>query len=160
MFKRTVKEAGLVVLVAAVLAVGFTAVRPEKRSMLWSWNVQEQPPPAEGEGPNPIALPAVMEKFELGEALFVDARPEFDYTLGHIPGALHLPELFFDDWIGVFMAETDPTREIITYCGGAECDLAVNLATKLTWAGFQRVYYFEAGWDYWIAQKLPTETGP
>jgi ArsR family transcriptional regulator len=160
MVKRVLKEAGVVLLIAFVLAVGATALNPAKRPLLWPSGTGEAPPDDTGDGPRPIDLAAVMDKFELGQALFVDARPEFDYTLGHIPGALHRPEVFFDDWIGVFMAETDPTRDIITYCAGAECDLAVNLATKLTWAGFENVYYFEAGWDLWVGQGLPTETGP
>jgi 3-mercaptopyruvate sulfurtransferase SseA len=92
-------------------------------------------------------------------ALFVDAREAEEYAAGHIAGATHLP---FDE------AAADPERltgldtggrPIVTYCGGGGCELSINLAWELVYAGQQQVLVLMGGYPEWVAAGYPIESG-
>lgn len=103
---------------------------------------------------------SVVKKFhDAGAALFVDAREDWEYAEGHIPGAIHLA---FDE------AVTDPARlealdtggrPMIIYCGGGECELSINLAWELINAGHGRVTYFQGGFPEWVEKGYPVASG-
>ena len=110
--------------------------------------------------PVQIELGALRQYFEARGAVIVDAREAWEFEEGHIPGALSLP---YDE------AATDPARlesldtagrPIITYCGGGSCELSLNLADELIYAGHPQVAVFMGGFPEWIADGLPVEAGP
>jgi rhodanese-related sulfurtransferase len=109
--------------------------------------------------PIQMQLSVVKKFFDADAALFLDAREDWEYREGHIPGAVHLP---FDQ------AVTDPARlealeadgrPMIVYCGGGECELSINLAWELIQAGHGPVTYFQGGYPEWVENGFPVAQG-
>lgn len=113
--------------------------------------------PPEGKAPAMISLDEAKLLFESGKVVFIDARHEFDYKLGHIKGAINVP-----------LKELDVRKETITaypidqtfvaYCDGADCNSSIELAAKLHAMGFINVKIFFGGWREWQDGGLPTES--
>ena len=85
--------------------------------------------------------------------LFIDARDEEEFAEGHIKGAtvaLSTPELV--------QLTPDRSAPIVTYCGGGECDVSMELATLLMndW-DYERIFVFKGGWPEWKAAGYPAE---
>lgn len=109
--------------------------------------------------PMQVSLEAVKQFFDAEAALFVDAREGEEYAAGHIPGAVSLT---FED------ATSEPERlvgldgagrPIIAYCGGGACELSLELAWELIFAGNTRVLVYMGGFPEWVAAGYPVETG-
>lgn len=150
---RAVKEALVIALVAATLGFMNSALRGKG---VFAAVGSPSSPLHAPVSPTMIHLPEAKDLFESEEALFIDARHEFEYAHGHIPGALNLPISEFDARRTVvdFLPKD---RILITYCDGVECNSSINLATKLHEAGFSGVRIFFGGWNEWTSQDLPTE---
>ena len=85
--------------------------------------------------PVEIGLKAAKQLHDAGAALFIDAREDWEYAEGHIPGAINLP---------YEQAITDPDRlekidqggkPIVTYCGGGSCEISISVAWELLGVG-------------------------
>ena len=106
-----------------------------------------------------IGLDATHQLWNADAALFIDAREDFEFAEGHIPGALSLPYT---------TASTDPMllesldsqgRPIVVYCGGGTCELSVKMAEELLFAGLERVAVYEGGYPEWVEAGHPTDGG-
>lgn len=98
----------------------------------------------------------VRELYDDGSVLLLDARSTYDYELGHIRGAVNLPLKEFDP-DHALVATWDRDAVIVTYCDGQECNSSIELATKLSEAGFTNVKFFFGGWKEWVDNGGPTE---
>lgn len=98
--------------------------------------------------PEFISYEDAVQYFTSGAALFVDARHEYDYKLGHIKGAVNVPLQHIDVPTSP-LAHLPKDTLIVTYCDGAECNSSIELAQKLAAAGFTRVKIFFGGWNEW-----------
>ena len=159
--KQIFKEAALIVLVAAVIALVVNSFRDQGLSIIGTdsavgpENTGNTDPPM---SVREISLQKAMELYRTDKALFADARDANAYNRGHIKAALHLPQEEFDGWINEFMQKTDPGVTIITYCEGYYCPLASDLAQMLLMAGFENVYYLPDGWGNWNRERMPVES--
>jgi len=108
------------------------------------------------EAPMMVSVDEAQELFRAGQALFVDARSEFDYGLGHIKGAVNLP-LKSASKGASFLTDVPRNRVVVTYCDGANCNSSIDLAARLYASGFVTVRIFFGGWEEWRARSLPTE---
>ena len=159
--KSLLKEIGLILMVVIPLALVTNSLRTSGLRLIDTGIPIMQP----AEANNPIyAIPLdkAIEKYERGEALFIDARSHDDYLAGHIKGAMNVPDHQFDEWIDDFLSRTDTDIEIITYCDGEDCFLGHYVAGKLYRLGFERVSYLVNGWSEWqesaspvVSQKIP-----
>lgn len=104
-------------------------------------------------------LEQVKRFHDAGAAVFVDARESDEYAEGHIAGAILMP---FD------VAAGDPAllegldtggKPIVVYCGGGACELSMNLAWELIYAGHPRVLVYMGGYPEWAEAGYPTGTG-
>lgn len=105
-------------------------------------------------------LAGVKRLFDAGAVVFVDAREPDEYAEGHIPGAISMP---YDEVSG------EPERlenlqaegkAIAVYCGGGACELSLNLAWDLIYAGQKKVLVYMGGFPEWVAAGYPVERGP
>ena len=99
---------------------------------------------------------ALRRRVREGAVTLLDVRPPEEYAAGHIPGAisLPLPELVRQ------LADLPKRTEIVAYCRGPYCVLAVEAVALLRKKGF-RALRLEDGVLDWAAQGLrvvPTPT--
>ena len=150
MLRRAVREASLLLLVAALLGFGYTALT-EKGIF-----ADAAPSSPSQTAPPRIHLNQAQMMFNSGEAIFIDARHAFDYRFGHIKGAINIPLAEYDGMKEVINA-IPKEKEIVVYCDGAECNSSIQFAVKLSREGFNNVKIFFGGWEEWEGANLPTE---
>jgi rhodanese-related sulfurtransferase len=106
-----------------------------------------------------IDLEEAKKKFDEGKAVFIDARCSDEYNQGHIKGAISLSPDRLEMECPLVISQLLREREIITYCGGGDCRLSIELAEKLTNLGYPRVSIFFGGWLTWEAAGYPIDPG-
>ncbi len=81
-------------------------------------------------------------------ATIIDARPLFQFELGHIPGALNIP--YNSNEIPALIEKHDlRDKPLIVYCSSARCNVAHILAEKLQNFGCKNVRVYPGGWEEW-----------
>jgi rhodanese-related sulfurtransferase len=103
-----------------------------------------------------VSYEEVKSLFDTGQALFVDARHEYDYNLGHIKGAINVPLKDFE-LARSPLVNIPKEKLLVTYCDGADCNSSIELAQKLAAAGFTDVKMFFGGWKEWQTHRQQTE---
>jgi len=100
----------------------------------------------------PVDEAALRRRVTKGEVTLLDVRPPEEYEAAHIPGALSvpLPEL------AKRISELPRRREVVAYCRGPYCVLAVEAVKLLRRKGFRAVR-LEDGILDWAALGLPLE---
>lgn len=155
--REALREAGLLLVVAAGLGFIYTAATEKgvfsRPSALKTWTVRP------GQAPLMTSNQEAWSLYQGGKAIFVDARHEFDFKLGHIKGAVNIPLKDFESKKAAL--DTIPKDKlIVAYCDGAECNSSIELSVKLAMNGFRNVRIFFDGWRDWTAMNLPTEKSP
>jgi rhodanese-related sulfurtransferase/DNA-binding transcriptional ArsR family regulator len=107
---------------------------------------------AENAQAEPIDEKALRARVRKGEVTLLDVRPPEEFASGHIPGALSvpLPELAKQ------LAKLPKRREVVAYCRGPYCVLAIEAVKQLRARGFKAVRLEEGVLD-WAALGLPVE---
>jgi rhodanese-related sulfurtransferase len=82
----------------------------------------------------------------------LDVRPEDEFSLGHLPGAVNIPLAELERRIG----ELPKSREVIAYCRGPYCVLSFEAVAALRAHGY-RIRRLEDGYPEWKAAGLPVE---
>ncbi|HXG00551.1 MAG TPA: rhodanese-like domain-containing protein, partial [Bacteroidota bacterium] len=139
------REATLILLASIVFGFGYTIVM---KKGLFAPPKPVQSAEASSVAPEFISYEEAARLFERGAALFVDARHDYDYKLGHIKGAMNVPLKDFD-LASSQLSRVPKDTLIVTYCDGADCNSSVELAQKLSAAGFTNVRIFFGGWNEW-----------
>jgi rhodanese-related sulfurtransferase/predicted transcriptional regulator len=88
-----------------------------------------------------------------GLVTVLDVRPEDEFALGHLPGALNIP-------LGKLehrLSELPIDRDIIAYCRGPYCILSFEAVAALRACGYL-VRRLQDGYPEWKAAGLPIET--
>jgi ArsR family transcriptional regulator len=101
----------------------------------------------------PVSRMELMERMRAGVVTVLDVRPEDEYALGHLPGAVNIQVRELEKRI----AGLDPAREIVAYCRGPYCVLSYEAVAALRARGFN-VRRLEDGFPEWRAAGLPVET--
>ena len=100
----------------------------------------------------PVDEAALRTRVRKGEVTLLDVRPPEEFASGHIPGALSvpLPELARQ------LSKLPKRREVVAYCRGPYCVLAIEAVKQLRASGFKAVRLEEGVLD-WAALGLPVE---
>lgn len=106
------------------------------------------------DGMEAVDREALLARVRAGEVTVLDVRPEEEYLAGHIPGALSVP---LED-LEARLADLPPGREVVAYCRGPYCVLAVEAVERLRARGVHAVRLDE-GVPQWRARGLPVATG-
>lgn len=102
----------------------------------------------------PISRAELLQRMESGDVMVLDVRPHVEYRAGHIPGAVSIPL----DELSERIAELPSDREIVAYCRGPYCFLAVDAVRQLQQGGM-RALRLEDGLPEWKEAGLPVEVG-
>jgi len=100
----------------------------------------------------PVSRRALMERMKKGLVTVLDVRPEDEYALGHLPGAINVPL----GQLKRHLAKLDRKTEIVAYCRGPYCVLSFEAVAQLRAKGF-KVRRLEDGLPEWRAAGLPVE---
>jgi len=154
---QALREAGMLLLVAA--ALGFIYTAATEKGMFA--HLPPVPPSQTGGllAPAMISRDQAQAYYESGTAVFVDARHEFDFKLGHIRRAINIPLRMYETKKSILDA-IPKNRLLIAYCDGAECNSSIELSVKLAKDGYTDVKIFFGGWSEWTASNLPTDKTP
>ncbi|MCX7821894.1 MAG: rhodanese-like domain-containing protein [Syntrophobacterales bacterium] len=106
-----------------------------------------------------IDLEKALALFYNKAAIFVDARSPIVYSMGHIPGALNIPNngdiKQYEDLVSGFSKDSF----FVVYDDGVEGGPAVEVASMLKEKGFSRVLSFPNGFSEWRVKGLPVDVG-
>lgn len=107
-----------------------------------------------------VSAQDVLAHIEAGDAVFVDARMDVDYTAGHIEGAINLTPGTTDEQCQKVMSSVaDKTAPIIVYCQSQGCPFARTIAKTLYAIGYKNLSLYKPGWIE-IKEHLSEETHP
>ncbi len=100
----------------------------------------------------PVATTELVTRLREGGVVLIDVRPEDEYDLGHLPGALNIPLRQLEQRL----SELPRDQQIVAYCRGPYCVLSFEAVAALRAHGFS-VRRFEEGFPEWKAAGLPVE---
>lgn len=96
----------------------------------------------------------LLRRVRSGEVTVLDVRPAEEYVAGHVPGALSIP-------VGELKArlkEIPKSREVVAYCRGPYCVMALDAVDVLRKKGFT-AHRLEQGIADWRARGWRVERG-
>ena len=102
----------------------------------------------------PVDRDALLERVRRGEVTVLDVRPPEEYRAGHIAGAISVPLGELDRRL----AELPRDREIVAYCRGPYCVLAIEAVKVLRERGFEAMR-LEDGVPDWRARGYAVAVG-
>lgn len=100
----------------------------------------------------PVSREELLDRLKNGSVTLLDVRPEDEFALGHLPGALNLPL----DELERRLSELPKDQEIVAYCRGPYCVLSFEAVTKLRAKGYN-IRRLEDGFPEWKAAGLQVE---
>ena len=92
----------------------------------------------------PIPPEELRRRLDTGDVTLIDVRPGDEFAAGHIPGALSVPVAELADRL----RELPKRKEIVAYCRGPYCVLAVTAVELLRQRGYRARRLIESipGW--------------
>jgi rhodanese-related sulfurtransferase len=144
-------------LLAAILAVGFNAVRSSGLPWIGQWPAASAAASLQGVGA--ITLQEAWSHYQEGKALFVDARDPLSFTRGHIKGAWNVPLAEAERSLTEIGILAKAGLAVIVYCDGVDCPLSPELARTLQRRGVPSVKIIVDGWRLWSEAGYPVEGG-
>ena len=94
----------------------------------------------------------LLSRLHDGLVAVLDVRPEDEFAVGHLPGALNIPLAELERRLSELPAD----KEVVAYCRGPYCVLSFEAVAALRERGY-RVRRLEDGYPEWKAAGLPVE---
>ena len=106
------------------------------------------------EGMEPVDRDALLKSVREGAVTVLDVRPYEEYRAGHIPGAISVPLKALE----LRLSNLPRDQEIVAYCRGPYCVLAVQAVELLRSKGFHALR-LEEGIQDWKAMGFSVSVG-
>jgi rhodanese-related sulfurtransferase len=94
----------------------------------------------------PVSREDLIARLKDGSVTLLDVRPEEEFALGHLPGAINVP---FNE-LQRRLADLPKRREIVAYCRGPYCVMSFEAVSALRAKGY-RARRLEDGFPEWKA---------
>jgi ArsR family transcriptional regulator len=107
---------------------------------------------SDGHPPEPMTRAELATRLQDGSVTVLDMRPEDEFAMGHIPGALQVDLTGLDAIAGSLSANT----EIVAYCRGPYCVYAHQAVARLTKMGYL-ARRLDGGLPEWRGDGLPVQ---
>ncbi len=98
-------------------------------------------------GMEPVDRDSLIQRVKEGTVIVLDVRPTEEYQSGHIPGAISIPL----EKLEQRLSELPQGQEIVAYCRGPYCVLAIQAVEILRAKGFHAIR-MEEGVQDWRAR--------
>lgn len=105
-------------------------------------------------GLEPVDRESLVTKVRSGAVTVLDVRPQEEFAAGHLPGAVSIPLQDLEQRL----KDLPRRREIVAYCRGPYCVLAIEAVELLRAKGF-RAFRMEEGVSEWQACGYSIEQG-
>ena len=102
----------------------------------------------------PVSRRELMKRLKEDSVTLLDVRPEDEFALGHLPGALNIPLTQLERRLRLL----PKGRDIVAYCRGPYCVLAFEAVAALRRRGYV-VRRLEDGFPEWKAAGFAIEAG-
>jgi rhodanese-related sulfurtransferase/DNA-binding transcriptional ArsR family regulator len=102
----------------------------------------------------PVTREELLQRSRAGTVTILDVRPQDEFALGHLPGALNIPLRELKTRLG----EIDPKQEVVAYCRGPYCVLSYEAVAALRARGF-KARRLQDGLPEWRVAGLPIVPG-
>ena len=102
----------------------------------------------------PVTREELLDRSRAGTVTILDVRPDDEFALGHLPGALNIPLRELKARLG----EIDAQQEVVAYCRGPYCVLSYEAVAQLRARGL-KARRLEDGRPEWRKAGLPVITG-
>jgi rhodanese-related sulfurtransferase len=102
----------------------------------------------------PVDKEVLLNRVRRAEVIVLDVRPPEEYRAGHIPGAISIPLKELESRLSMLPRD----REVVAYCRGPYCVLAVEAVKLLRSRGIPAVR-LEDGVPEWRAGGMPVAVG-
>ena len=102
----------------------------------------------------PLTREELVERTGRGDVVLLDVRPAAEFAAGHIPGALSVP---LDD-LDAALARLPAGADIVAYCRGPYCVLALQAVERLRARGY-KARRLADGLPEWRLAGLPVAAG-
>ena len=106
-------------------------------------------------GMEAVAGDELLRRVKTGDVTVLDVRPESEYRAGHISGAVSIPVAE----LKARLKELPKSKEIVAYCRGPYCVMALDAVELLRKKGFKARHMAE-GVIEWRARGFRIETQP
>jgi rhodanese-related sulfurtransferase len=100
----------------------------------------------------PVSRKELLRRMRDGLVTLIDTRPQEEFAVGHLPGAINLPL----SELKRRLRELPRDQEVVAYCRGPYCVLSYEAVAELRKRGF-KAFRLEDGYPEWKAAGLPTE---
>jgi rhodanese-related sulfurtransferase/DNA-binding transcriptional ArsR family regulator len=100
----------------------------------------------------PVSRKELLRRMRDGLVTLIDTRPQEEFAVGHLPGAINLPL----SELKRRLRELPRDQEIVAYCRGPYCVLSYEAVAELRKRGFT-AFRLEDGYPEWKAAGLPVE---
>jgi ArsR family transcriptional regulator len=101
-----------------------------------------------------VTRQVLLDRLRAGTVTILDVRPQDEFALGHLPGALNIPLRELDSRLGAL----DRKQEIVAYCRGPYCVLSYEAVARLRARGL-KARRLEDGLPEWRKAGLPVVAG-
>lgn len=92
----------------------------------------------------PIAMEELLVRMDRGEVVLLDVRPEDEYAMGHIPGAISIPMKELEK----HLASLPSDKEIVAYCRGPYCLMSAQAVEILKSKGIKATRLEEGVYEW------------
>jgi len=100
----------------------------------------------------PISRSELMRRMKQGLVTLLDVRPQEEFRLGHLPGAINVPLSKLSAWL----KRANKKLEIVAYCRGPYCIMSFEAVAHLRNQGLT-ARRLEDGFPEWKAAGLPVQ---
>jgi rhodanese-related sulfurtransferase len=155
MMKKFLLQALILVVAGSAIGIFYNAVSPDGISVIAAENKTVT-------GFRMMTTEEVQVYLKEGSSVvMVDARSPEEYALGHIPGAINIPEGQVELNFRKFEKLLKQASLLIIYCSGGSCGTSEEVAKELIAKGISnsKVAVDQDGLPGWIRTKNPIETG-
>ncbi|MBE0541348.1 MAG: rhodanese-like domain-containing protein [Verrucomicrobia bacterium] len=93
--------------------------------------------------------------------VFIDARNDWHYQQGHIPGAYQFDHYRAADYLATVLPVCQTAELVVVYCTGGDCEDSEFAAIFLRQAGIpaEKLLVYVGGMAEWTAKGLPVAIG-
>ncbi len=154
--KKFIFQVAIILAISIVAGLAFNHFRADSLPLFKEY----QPVPPSGVAPDEdlssyykeMDMDTLKALMESNMIILLDARHSSLYKEGHLPNAISLPIIEFNQKYESVAPLLVKDKSLVLYCSGITCPDSSLLARELSRKGFTDIYVFKGGFEEWKDQ--------